>query len=163
VNQENLKLEIFKDKKDKEIFWFEKPLFPTLFNDKRWNRPFRYIKNNRVDMYVKNEMSQYFFHTCLCDGKERISFTYQPSLSTFLEMIQRKMSLFTIEKIYYNELHNHWNYTNEQKRNNINNKILNIVEILDKRFTPLDIIKKGLDCVIMRLKKNIYLRCMILS
>jgi hypothetical protein len=64
-NQENSKLEIFKDKKDKEIFWFEKPLVTTLFNYKRWNRPFRYIKNNRVDMYVKNEMSQYFFHTCL--------------------------------------------------------------------------------------------------
>ncbi|KAG2683781.1 hypothetical protein I3843_10G050100, partial [Carya illinoinensis] len=25
-NQENSKLEIFQDKKDKEIFWFEKPL-----------------------------------------------------------------------------------------------------------------------------------------
>nr|YP_009535942.1 Ycf1 [Ostrya japonica]AYK29969.1 Ycf1 [Ostrya japonica]AYK30649.1 Ycf1 [Ostrya japonica]AYK31754.1 Ycf1 [Ostrya japonica] len=141
-NQENSKLEIFKDKKDKEIFWFEKPLVTTLFNYKRWNRPFRYIKNNRVDMYVKNEMSQYFFHTCLCDGKERISFTYPPSLSTFLKMIQRKMSLFTIEKIDYNELHNYWNYTNEQKRNNISNKFLNIVEIIDKRFIPLDIIEK---------------------
>ena len=64
-NQENSKLEIFKDKKDKEIFWFEKPLVTILFNYKQWNRPFRYIKNNRVDMYVKNEMSQYFFHTCL--------------------------------------------------------------------------------------------------
>jgi len=30
------------------------------------------------------------------------------SLSTFLEMIQRKMSLFTIEKISYNELYNNW-------------------------------------------------------
>ena len=35
-NQENLKLEIFKDKKDKEIFWFEKPLVTTLFIYKRY-------------------------------------------------------------------------------------------------------------------------------
>nr|YP_009917878.1 Ycf1 [Morella salicifolia]QLM01913.1 Ycf1 [Morella salicifolia] len=39
-NQENSKLEIFKDKKDKEIFWFEKPLVTILFDYKRWNRPF---------------------------------------------------------------------------------------------------------------------------
>nr|AUG62387.1 Ycf1 [Alnus maritima subsp. oklahomensis] len=141
-NQENSKLEIFKEKKDKEIFWFEKPLVTILFNYKKWNRPFRYIKNNRFENDVKNEMSQYLFHTCQSDGKERISFTYPPSLSTFLEMIQRKMSLFPIEKISYNELYNNWNYTNEQKRNNISNKFLNIVEILDKRFFPMDIIEK---------------------
>ena len=34
-NQENSKLEIFKDKKDKEIFWFEKPLVTILFDYKR--------------------------------------------------------------------------------------------------------------------------------
>nr|YP_009477920.1 hypothetical chloroplast RF1 [Betula cordifolia]AVN98068.1 hypothetical chloroplast RF1 [Betula cordifolia] len=72
-NQENSKLEIFKDKKDKEIFWFEKPLVTILFNYKQWNRPFRYIKNNRFEndvKSVKKEMSQYFFHTCQSDGKE---------------------------------------------------------------------------------------------
>jgi hypothetical protein len=37
-NQENSKLEIFKEKKDKEIFWFEKPLVTILFNYKKWNR-----------------------------------------------------------------------------------------------------------------------------
>nr|WKF54263.1 Ycf1 [Rhoiptelea chiliantha] len=57
-NQENSKLEIFKEKKDKEIFWFEKPLVNILFDYKRWNRPFRYIKNYRFENAVKNEMSQ---------------------------------------------------------------------------------------------------------
>nr|YP_009735618.1 hypothetical chloroplast RF19 [Pterocarya hupehensis]QBG39805.1 hypothetical chloroplast RF19 [Pterocarya hupehensis] len=141
-NQENSKLEIFQDKKNKEIFWFEKPLVNILFDYKQWKRPFRYIKNDRFENAVKNEMSQYFFHTCQSDGKERISFTYPPSLSTFFEMIQRKMSFFTIEKISYNELYNHWNYTNEQKRKNISNQFLNRVEILDNRFLPLDIIEK---------------------
>jgi hypothetical protein len=47
-----------------------------------------------------------------------------------LEMIQRKMSLFPIEKISYNELYNNWNYTNEQKRNNISNKFL--IKLINK-------------------------------
>nr|YP_009648725.1 Ycf1 [Casuarina glauca]QDA81701.1 Ycf1 [Casuarina glauca]QXF29398.1 Ycf1 [Casuarina equisetifolia] len=143
-NQENSKLEIFKDKKDKEIFWFDKPLVTILFNYKRWNRPFRYKKKNGLSYAMKNEMSQYYFYTCQSDGKERISLMYPPSLSIFLEMIQRKMSLFRIETNYYNEneQYNHWNYTNEQKKNNISNKFINIVKILDKKFIYLDIIEK---------------------
>nr|QGZ09255.1 hypothetical protein RF1 [Sorbaria sorbifolia var. stellipila] len=128
-NQENSKLEIFK-KKDK--FWFEKPIVTILFDYKRWNRPLRYIKNNRFENSVRNEMSQYFFYTCQSDGKERISFTYPPSLSTFFEMIQRKMSLFTKEKFPSHEFYNHWSYTNEHKKKNLNKKILNRVKVLDK-------------------------------
>nr|YP_009349569.1 hypothetical chloroplast RF19 [Betula nana]AQM37901.1 hypothetical chloroplast RF19 [Betula nana] len=88
-NQENSKLEIFKDKKDKEIFWFEKPLVTILFNYKQWNRPFRYIKNNRFEndvKSVKKEMSQYFFHTCQSDGKEGFYFT-DPPFNIFLILI----------------------------------------------------------------------------
>ncbi|WJZ83233.1 hypothetical protein VitviT2T_002932 [Vitis vinifera] len=44
----------------------------------------------QIKKAVRNEMSQYFFYTCLSDGKQRISFTYPPSLSIFLEMIQRR-------------------------------------------------------------------------
>nr|YP_009687333.1 hypothetical chloroplast RF19 [Hippophae rhamnoides subsp. yunnanensis]QDW76081.1 hypothetical chloroplast RF19 [Hippophae rhamnoides subsp. yunnanensis]UNZ11424.1 Ycf1 [Hippophae rhamnoides subsp. turkestanica] len=65
-NQENSKSEIFKAKKD--ILWFEKPLVTILFDYKRWNRPLRYIKNNRFENAVRNEMSQYFFYTCQSDG-----------------------------------------------------------------------------------------------
>ena len=43
-NQENSKLEILIDKK---LLWFEKPLVTILFDSKRWNRPFRYIKNGQ--------------------------------------------------------------------------------------------------------------------
>nr|QBG40631.1 hypothetical chloroplast RF19 [Carya illinoinensis] len=58
-NQENSKLEIFQDKKDKEIFWFEKPLVNILFDYKQWKRPFRYIKNDRFENAVKNEIYNY--------------------------------------------------------------------------------------------------------
>nr|QGU83955.1 hypothetical chloroplast RF19 [Homalium racemosum] len=140
-NQENSKLEIFLDKKDKDLVWFEKPRVTILF-DYKWNRPFRYIKNDQFKNAVRKEMSQYFFSTCRSDGKERISFTYPPSLSTFLEMIQRKMSLFTTEKLSSDELYNHWNYNNEQKKKNLSNEFINRVEVLDKGFHILNILEK---------------------
>nr|YP_010733630.1 hypothetical protein RF1 [Rhodotypos scandens]WEG92899.1 hypothetical protein RF1 [Rhodotypos scandens] len=118
--------------KTKDQFWFEKPIVTILFDYKRWNRPLRYIKNNRFENYVRNEMSQYFFYTCQSDGKERISFTYPPSLATFFEIIQRKMSLFTKEKFPSNEFYNHWSYTNEHKKKNLRKKFFNRVKAFDK-------------------------------
>nr|QRN71860.1 hypothetical protein RF1 [Bauhinia variegata var. variegata] len=124
------------------ILRIEKPLVITLFDYKRWNRPLRYIKNDRFENAVRNEMSQYFFYTYQSDGKERISFTYPPSLSTFVEMMQKKMSLFTTEKISYDELYNCWNSTNEQKKNNLSKKLLNRSETIDNKFSSLDGLEK---------------------
>nr|YP_010467637.1 Ycf1 protein [Smyrnium olusatrum]UVF29643.1 Ycf1 protein [Smyrnium olusatrum] len=127
----------------KGLFWFEKPLLTFLFDYKRWNRPLRYIKNNRFERTARKEMSQYFFYTCRSDGNERISFTYPPSLSTFGEMIQRRMSLPTLEKLSSDELYNHWVYTNQHKNNNLNNEFLNRIEALDTGFFSLDILEKS--------------------
>nr|YP_010284635.1 hypothetical chloroplast RF19 [Silene asclepiadea]UKQ56305.1 hypothetical chloroplast RF19 [Silene asclepiadea] len=139
-NQDISKLEILKEEK-KNLFWFEKPLLSLLFDYKRWNRPTRYIKNNRFENAVRNEMSQYFFYTCQNDGKKRISFTYPPSLSIFWEMIQRKISLSTTEKLLYDELYNYWIYTNEQKKNSLSNEFANRIAVLDKGLFYID----GLD------------------
>nr|YP_008994344.1 hypothetical chloroplast RF19 [Melianthus villosus]AGS13063.1 hypothetical chloroplast RF19 [Melianthus villosus] len=141
-NQENSKLEIFKDKEDKYLLWFEKPLVTFLFDYKRWNRPFRYIKNDQFQNAVRDEMSQYFFYTCQSDGKEKLSFTYPPSLSTFFEMIKRKISLFTTEKLSSRELYNQWSYNNEQKTSNVNNEFLNRIEALDKKSRLRDVLEK---------------------
>nr|YP_009948552.1 hypothetical chloroplast RF19 [Berchemia lineata]QOH97733.1 hypothetical chloroplast RF19 [Berchemia lineata]WRM54044.1 hypothetical chloroplast RF1 [Phyllanthus cochinchinensis] len=141
--KENSKFEFLIDKKDKDLSWFEKPFVTFLFDYKRWNCPLRYIKNDRFENAVRKEMSQYFFYTCRSDGKERISFTYPPSLSTFLEMIERKMSLFTTEKFFSGKLHNRWNYKNEQKTKNLNNEFRNRVKTLDKKsFSPNTLEKK---------------------
>nr|QBZ77952.1 hypothetical chloroplast RF1 [Ranzania japonica] len=128
--------------KDKDPFWFEKPLVTLLFDYKRWNRPLRYIKNDRFENPVRNEMSQYFFDTCVSDGKQRISFTYPPSLSTFFEMIQKKLFLCTTGKVSSEELYNHWVYTNEQKRNNLSNEFINRIEALDKESFDPDVLEK---------------------
>nr|QVL25478.1 Ycf1 [Gomphostemma lucidum] len=124
-----------------ELIFFDKPLVTILFDSKRWNRPFRYIKNKRFDKSVRNEMSQYFFDICQSDGKERISFTYPPSLSIFLEMIKRRISPPTIEKFSFNELYNPWVYTNKQKGKNLNNEFLNRIKALDKENIYLNILE----------------------
>nr|QFQ43741.1 hypothetical chloroplast RF1 [Medinilla lanceata] len=137
-NKENSKLEVLKEDK----LWFEKPLVILLFDYKRWNRPLRYIKNNRFENAVRNEMSQYFFYTCRNDGKEKISFTYPPSLSTFREMIKRKMDLFTEEKRPPDELYDHWISTNEQKKKNLRKEFRNRIEVLKKGSITLDVLEK---------------------
>nr|QFV18369.1 hypothetical chloroplast RF1 [Dichocarpum sutchuenense] len=136
-NQDNFQLEIKKEK----TLWFEKKI-TNLFDYKRWNRPLRYIKNDLFENAVRNEMSQYFFYTCQSNGKQRISFTYPPSLSTFFEMIQHKMLLYTTEKLSSEELYNHWVYTNKQKRYNLSNELINRMEALDKGSLALDVLEK---------------------
>nr|YP_010375483.1 hypothetical protein RF1 [Pontederia africana]QXU59349.1 hypothetical protein RF1 [Pontederia africana] len=119
------------DKNEKTFLCFEKPLVTFLFDYKRWNRPFRYIKNNRFENAVRNEMSQYYFYTCPSDGKKIISFTYPPSLSTFSEMIERKISLYTTESFPHEDLYNSWVSTNEQKRYNLSNELISRIKTLE--------------------------------
>nr|QEZ90616.1 Ycf1 [Archidasyphyllum excelsum]WVH38738.1 hypothetical chloroplast RF1 [Dasyphyllum diacanthoides] len=145
-NQENLKFKILdKNKKDeeKDFLWFEKPLVTLFFDYKRWNRPLRYItkKTKKGQGSVRKEASQYFFYTCQSDGKQRISFTYPPSLSTFGEMIARRISLSTLEKFSADELYTEWLYTNKQKNNNLNNEFINRIEALETVFLPLNILE----------------------
>nr|YP_009356079.1 hypothetical protein [Matthiola incana]AQV10158.1 hypothetical protein [Matthiola incana] len=143
-NKENSNLEFFKIKKKEDHYlWFEKPFVTLLFDYKRWNRPNRYIKNDKIQNTVRNEMSQYFFFTCRSDGKERISFTYPPNLSTFFEMIKKKVPSFTRKKepsdqVYYTC----WSLINEEKKENLKNEFLNRIEALDKEWPVENILEK---------------------
>nr|YP_010012264.1 Ycf1 [Caylusea hexagyna]QOI12691.1 Ycf1 [Caylusea hexagyna] len=147
-NQENENLEILKLKKkeDKEkcffFLWFEKSLITLLFNYKDWKRPNRYIKNCQFENTVRNEMSQYFFYTCQNDGKERISFTYPPSLSSFFQMIQKKISSVPREKQCSEEFSTYWTLTNEQKKKNLKTKFKNRIDALDKGSPLVNMIDK---------------------
>uniref|UniRef100_UPI0030FEA710 hypothetical protein RF1 n=1 Tax=Manekia incurva TaxID=1072615 RepID=UPI0030FEA710 len=134
--------EILKDEEDKDLFWFEKPLVTLLFDYNRWNRPLRYIKNDRFENAVRNKMSQYFFHTCPSDGKKIISFTYPPSLSTIEEIIQKKMSLYMTEKGSPEDLYNNWVYTNKKKKNNLSNELINRIEAIEKGSVSIDVLEK---------------------
>nr|AEX94037.1 hypothetical chloroplast RF19 [Dichelostemma congestum] len=145
THQDNWELGKLKEEKnEKTYFWFEKPIVTFLFDYKRWNRPLRYIKNDRFENAVRNEMSQYFFSTCQSDGKKIISFTYPPSLSTFSEMIEQKISLYKNEKLSHDNLYNYWVYTNEQKKYNLNNELISRTKILEKEkgSLALDMLEK---------------------
>nr|YP_010389645.1 hypothetical chloroplast RF1 [Chesneya acaulis]UPT34345.1 hypothetical chloroplast RF1 [Chesneya acaulis] len=108
------------------------PLVTILFDFQRRIRPLRYITNDHFDNAVRNENSQFFFHICQSDGKERISFTYPPDLSTFLTMMEKKMDLFTRDKISYNELSNSWRSNNEEKRKKLSSEFFKRAKVLDK-------------------------------
>nr|YP_009971064.1 Ycf1 [Sonchus pruinatus]QNG56581.1 Ycf1 [Sonchus pruinatus] len=148
-NQENLNFKILdknnKNKKDEEKYFslFEKPLLTFFFDYNRWNRPLRYIRkrNKKLKGSVRKETSQYFFYTCQSDGKKRISFTYPPSLSTFGEMIGKRISLSTLEKLSTDELYTEWLYTNKEKNNNLNNEFINRIEVLETVFLSLNILE----------------------
>nr|YP_009248490.1 hypothetical chloroplast RF19 [Eugeissona tristis]AMW66542.1 hypothetical chloroplast RF19 [Eugeissona tristis] len=148
THQDNWELGRLKEEKnEKTYFWFEKPLVTFLFDYKRWNCPLRYIKNDRFENAVRNEMSQYFFYTCPSNGKQKISFTYPPSLSTFSEMIERKMSLYTTKKLSHGYLYNFGVYTNEQKKYNLSNELISRIKALEKEkkekgFLALDMLEK---------------------
>nr|YP_009679649.1 Ycf1 [Trichopus zeylanicus subsp. travancoricus]QDP69964.1 Ycf1 [Trichopus zeylanicus subsp. travancoricus] len=141
THQDNWQLGRLKeDKKEKTYLIYKKSLVNFLFDYKRWNRPLRYIKNDRFENAVRNEISQYFFYTCPSDGKKKISFTYPPSLSIFSEMLERKIFLYTTEKLSHEDLYNHWVYTNEQKKYNLSNELLSRIKVLENSF--LDMLEK---------------------
>nr|WAB66126.1 Ycf1 protein [Amana anhuiensis] len=146
THQDNWELGRLKEEKKEKPhahFRFEKPLMTFFFDYKRWNRPFRYIKNDQFENAVRNEMSQYFFYTCPSDGKEKISFTYPPSLSTFSEMIERKISLYTTKKICHQDLYNNWVYINEQKKYNLINELISRIKVIEEKGSLLlDILEK---------------------
>nr|YP_010983542.1 Ycf1 protein [Bulbophyllum flammuliferum]WOK41709.1 Ycf1 protein [Bulbophyllum flammuliferum] len=145
THQENWELGRLKEEKKKRMSIMIETTFVTFFFDfKRWNRPLRYIKNKHLENALRNEMSQFFFFTCTSDGKQIISFTYPPSLSTFSEMLERIISLYIIEKLYDEDIYNSWIYTNEKKKCNLNNELKSRIQFLEKRERShsLDILEK---------------------
>nr|WAL03114.1 hypothetical chloroplast RF1 [Primulina eburnea] len=132
-NNENSRFEIL-DKKteNKDLFFFHKSLLILFFDLDRWNRPFRYKKKNQFDKSIRKEMSQYFFYICQSDGKEKISFTYPPSLSIFLKMIKKRVSP---------DLYKSWVYINKQRGKNLNNEFKNRIEALDRKYLSLNILE----------------------
>nr|QHH23897.1 hypothetical chloroplast RF19 [Rosularia alpestris] len=142
-NPETSKLEILKKKEKKLVN--TNFLVTLLFDYKRWKRPLRYLKNNKFENSIINEMSQYFFFSCQDTEKKRISFTYPPSLKTFLEMLERKINLFrSVESVdsIFDELKNSWVSKNEQNKNKLRTEFINRLEVVEKRSLWLDVLTR---------------------
>nr|QXO02675.1 hypothetical chloroplast RF1 [Anoectochilus hainanensis] len=133
-------------KQEQEGSTEENPFVTFFFDFKRWNRPLRYIKKDQLENALRNEMSQFFFFKCKSDGKQKISFTYPPSLSTFSEMLERKISLYIIEKLYDEDfsISNSWIYFNEKKKCNLKNELRSRIQIIEKNegSSSLDMLEK---------------------
>nr|YP_010290316.1 hypothetical protein RF1 [Anarthria humilis]YP_010290329.1 hypothetical protein RF1 [Anarthria humilis]YP_010290354.1 hypothetical protein RF1 [Anarthria humilis]ULQ64082.1 hypothetical protein RF1 [Anarthria humilis]ULQ64095.1 hypothetical protein RF1 [Anarthria humilis]ULQ64120.1 hypothetical protein RF1 [Anarthria humilis] len=133
------------EQNEKTDFCFKEPVVTFLFDYKLWSsHPCRYLKMPRSEygVAIRNAMSQYFFYTCPSDGKQRISFTYPPSLSTFSEMIEQKMSLCGTNKLSHEDQYEDWVYQNEQKKNNLSNELISRTKALEKGFLLPDILEK---------------------
>nr|YP_009270006.1 hypothetical chloroplast RF19 [Neottia pinetorum]ANT72924.1 hypothetical chloroplast RF19 [Neottia pinetorum] len=151
THQENWELERLKEERKKRmnkkrvwVEWVEKTFVTFFFDYKRWNRPLRYIKNDQFENALRNEMSQFFFFTCTSDGKQIISFTYPPSLSTFSKMLEQRISLFIIEKLCDEYFYNSLIYTNEKKKCNLKNELRSRIKIIEKNeeSPSLDMLEK---------------------
>nr|YP_009722143.1 hypothetical chloroplast RF19 [Araucaria bidwillii]ATL59094.1 hypothetical chloroplast RF19 [Araucaria bidwillii] len=76
--------------------------WPNLFYDyRRWNWPFEYIQvdpecpvQGNFFGPIKTEVSDYFFDTCISDGRERLSYTSTPGRFLSAEMIRQKLAFF---------------------------------------------------------------------
>nr|YP_010379259.1 hypothetical protein RF1 [Astragalus arrectus]UCS40248.1 hypothetical protein RF1 [Astragalus arrectus] len=141
--EEDLSYYLFPEQDDtvKKSENLELPIVTTLFDYQRWIRPLRYIQNDYFENVVRDENSQFFFHICQSDGKERISFTYPPHLSTFLKMMEKKIDLFTRDKISSNDLSNYWSSNNKEKRKKLSNEFYKRAKVLDKKFLPMDVLE----------------------
>nr|YP_010036351.1 Ycf1 protein [Cotyledon tomentosa]QQW46893.1 Ycf1 protein [Cotyledon tomentosa]QWX90392.1 hypothetical chloroplast RF19 [Cotyledon tomentosa]WQN00232.1 hypothetical chloroplast RF19 [Cotyledon tomentosa] len=141
-NQETSKFEILKKKKKKLVNTINIKLVALLFDYKRWKRPLRYLKNKKFENSLINEMSQYFFFSCQDNGKKRISFTYPPSLKTFLEMIERKITFWRSVYSVSDELENPWVYKTEQNETKLRTEFLNRLKALEKGSLYLDVLTR---------------------
>nr|DBA44673.1 TPA_asm: hypothetical protein RF1 [Batis maritima] len=127
------------NEKTKKIFLknHEKNIVSLLFDYKKiCKRPVRYIKDGRA---IKNEMSQYFFYTCQNDRKQIISFTYPPTMSSFFDMIEKKISFLTKKKLYWTQGSN---FINEEKERNLTNEFLTRLKALDTESSSFNMLQK---------------------
>nr|YP_004123460.1 Ycf1 [Rhizanthella gardneri]ACU46587.1 Ycf1 [Rhizanthella gardneri] len=150
-HKDSLKLVRLKEEKVRWIKNIENAFVTFFFDYTRWNRPLRYVKNDQLENALRNEMAQFFFFSCKSDGKKIISFAYPPSLSTFFEMTRQIIFLYSIKEDLYNL--NSWIYTNEKKKLNLNNELINRIKILEKNGGSDMLEKKTILCDDPNIKK----------
>nr|YP_009974257.1 Ycf1 [Ptisana novoguineensis]QNH94083.1 Ycf1 [Ptisana novoguineensis] len=130
-------------KNPENLLWIFLPWPNNFFDRSRWNRPLRYIENSRIshNSLVKKQVSDYFFNKCVTDGKQRISFTYLPSL--FISEKQLKNSFKdSIEFMSSDDFYKEWISDRLERRNDLNNNLKNRIESLKNGSDIHKIIEK---------------------
>ncbi len=124
----------------REDLLFSQKLWPSLFFDyRRWKRPLRYIENSRFSTQgpVKKRVSQYFFNSCLSDGKPRLSFTYLPSVAIFEKNFGKDLNFSTC-----NDFLKDWVRTKEKNREYLYNEFRYRVRFLYSGFNMTEVMQR---------------------
>ena len=124
----------------RENFSFSQKSWPSLFFDYRqWKRPLRYIENSRFSTQspVKKRVSQYFFNSCLSDGKPRLSFTYLPSVAIFEKNFREDLNFST-----YSYFLEEWIKTRRRDREYLYNEFQYRVRFLYSGFNMTEVMQR---------------------
>nr|WIA67613.1 hypothetical chloroplast RF19 [Apopellia endiviifolia]WIA67701.1 hypothetical chloroplast RF19 [Apopellia endiviifolia]WIA67877.1 hypothetical chloroplast RF19 [Apopellia endiviifolia] len=135
-------IESFQFNSSKEALILQKP-WPNLFFDyRRWNRPLRYIGNSRSSARspIKKKVSQYFFDICLSDGKQRLSFTYLPSLAIFQRSFQKCFNGFKF--LTSSEFFAEWTSARTGRKEYIYNEFQHRINFLDNGSSLKEVTEK---------------------
>nr|YP_009701002.1 hypothetical protein RF1 [Manoao colensoi]QEQ14208.1 hypothetical protein RF1 [Manoao colensoi] len=133
--------------------------WPNMFYDyRRWNWPLRYIEVEPESIIqghflglLKTEVSDYFFDTCINDGRARLSFTSLPSVSFTGEMVRQKMAFFLrhSESVSSSEIDcsnedkmDKWIVAKTSRRDYLGRELEDRVKALSKGSPILDVIEK---------------------
>nr|QYB22236.1 hypothetical protein RF1 [Prumnopitys andina]BBF91169.1 hypothetical protein [Prumnopitys andina] len=133
--------------------------WPNLFYDyRRWNWPLRYIEVEPESFIqghfigpLKTEVSDYFFDTCISDGKGRLSFTNPPCTFFAAKMIRQKMAFFLrhSESVSGSEIDcsnedkiEKWIVAKTSRRDYLGSELEDRVKALSKGSPILDVIEK---------------------
>nr|YP_010161219.1 hypothetical protein K4020_pgp008 [Abies fabri]QRH16967.1 hypothetical protein [Abies fabri]QRH18896.1 hypothetical protein [Abies fabri] len=118
-------------KKEEKLSWFKRPWPIMFFDHNRAYRPIRYIGNSPFTRLgpVRTEVSQYFFGTYLSDGKQRISFTFLPSVLVLGEKLDKYRYLSGISCSSEDPYHR-WIHTIKRRRDYLGNEFLDRVKAL---------------------------------
>lgn len=119
---------------------FSQKSWPSLFFDYRqWKRPLRYIENSRFSTQspMKKRVSQYFFNSCLSDGKPRLSFTYLPSVAIFEKTFAKDFNLSTCNYFFED-----WVKTKGKNREYLYNEFRHRVRFLYSGFNMTEVMQR---------------------
>jgi hypothetical protein len=141
-----------------EDLLFSRKSWPNLFFDYRqWKRPLRYIENSRFSTQspVKKRVSQYFFNSCLSDGRPRLSFTCLPSVALFEKNFRHYFDdpEFSISDSFFKE----WVGIRKKKREFLYNEFRYRVKFLSSGFNLTDVRERKTG--LFNFKEKIFSKC----
>lgn len=137
---------------------FSQKSWPSFFFDYRqWKRPLRYIENSRFSTQspMKKRVSQYFFNSCLSDGKPRLLFNYLPSVAIFEKNFGSYLnhSEFSTSSNFFKE----WIEIRKKKRENIYNEFRYRVKFLYNGSTMTEVMEKKTG--LSNSREKIFVKC----